>query len=99
MSKNGNLDWFLGLKEKSYLAYIKLRVGGKDEYSMMSKEELESKCSQEDLYMIKCKLAAGDYDNALRWYLRGLTLEEAVKKAEIDAIVRISKHVVDFRQR
>lgn len=98
MSKNGNLDWFLGLKDKSYLAYIKLRVGGKDEYSMMSKEELESKCSQEDLYMIKCKLAAGDYDNALRWYLRGLTLEEAVKKAEIDAIVRISKHVVDFRQ-
>lgn len=98
MSKNGNLDWFLGLKDRSYLAYIKLRVGGKDEYSMMSKEELESKCSQEDLYMIKCKLAAGDYDNALRWYLRGLTLEEAVKKAEIDAIVRISKHVVDFRQ-
>lgn len=98
MSKNGNLDWFLGLKDKSYLAYIKLRVGGKDEYSMMSKEELENKCSQEDLYMIKCKLAAGDYDNALRWYLRGLTLEEAVKKAEIDAIVRISKHVVDFRQ-
>lgn len=98
MSKNGNLDWFLGLKDKSYLAYIKLRVGGKDEYSMMSKEELEGKCSQEDLYMIKCKLAAGDYDNALRWYLRGLTLEEAVKKAEIDAIVRISKHVVDFRQ-
>lgn len=98
MSKNGNLDWFLGLKDKSYLAYIKLRVGGKDGYSMMSKEELESKCSQEDLYMIKCKLAAGDYDNALRWYLRGLTLEEAVKKAEIDAIVRISKHVVDFRQ-
>lgn len=98
MSKNGNLDWFLGLKDKSYLAYIKLRVGGKDEYFMMSKEELEGKCSQEDLYMIKCKLAAGDYDNALRWYLRGLTLEEAVKKAEIDAIVRISKHVVDFRQ-
>lgn len=98
MSKNGNLDWFLGLKDKSYLAYIKLRVGGKDEYSMMSKEELEDKCSQEDLYMINCKLAAGDYDNALRWYLRGLTLEDAVKKAEIDAIVRISKHVVDFRQ-
>ena len=98
MSKNGNLDWFLGLKEKSYLAYIRLRVGGKDEYSMMSREELESKCSEEDLYMMKCKISAGDYSSALRWYLRGLTLEDAVRKVEIDAIVQISKHVVDFRQ-
>lgn len=98
MSKNGSLDWFLGLKEKSYLAYIKLRVGGKDKYSLMSREELESKCSEEDLYMMKCKISAGDYTSALRWYLRGLTLEDAVRKVEIDAIVQISKHVVDFRQ-
>lgn len=98
MSKNGSLDWFLGLKEKSYPAYMRLRVGGKDEYSMMSREELEGKCSEEDLYLIKCKISAGDYDNALRWYLRGLTLEDAVKKAEIDAIVYISKHIFDYRQ-
>ena len=93
MSKNGSLEWFLGLKKKSYQAYTRLRVGGKDEYSMMSIKELEGKCSDEDLYLIKCKIAAGNYANALRWYLRGLTLEDAVKKAEIDAIVYISKYV------
>lgn len=96
MSK-GSLDWFLGLQEKSYPAYIRLRVGGRDRYSMMSREKLEAECREEDLDMIRSRLAAGSYENALRWYLRGLTLDDAVKKAEVDAVVRISKYVMGKR--
>ena len=78
---------------KTLLNLMCLRVGkgrkSHDEYSKMSTEELEARIQQEDLAVIRdfCyHELLSDYKSSLRWFLRGLSARDAVKKTVVDNI-------------
>lgn len=80
----------LNTKNKVHDIELKsLKVDGRDEVSKISKKELKNKISPEELSIIKERISYHlDIQNVIRWRLRGLRLDLAIRKVEISKEIR-----------
>ncbi len=73
-------------KNKSFKAYMSLKTDGRDTWSTKTKDEiLFITSAEEKVSVIEDHLSSKSAQmSALRWYCRGLTLEDAIRKALVD---------------
>lgn len=64
---------------------------GKDRYTDMCIEELESEVGRRNCKKIRKNLFLGEYSVALQWFCRGLNILDACKKADICIIEDVIK--------
>jgi len=65
--------------------FAKLRVGGRDSYSRQPLTQLRQSINGEDWSVVSEKLRADrDRASCLRWMLRGLPLDKAIRKVRTD---------------
>lgn len=80
---------FQKITNPSFKDFLNLKVGGRDQYSMLKRADLEENASQLILDFIMDKVHdKSDYLPALRWVLRGLSIEDAIHKVNVDEEVR-----------
>ena len=76
---------FWQLKKPSFKDFAALKTGGMDAFSKKKRNELEEIVGEEMSKAIKGRVhREEDYDSALRWYLRGLSADDASHKANVD---------------
>lgn len=77
-------------KDLKFSHFADLRVGGKDQFSHLSYDEMECwipDYEKTSLKIIKFKNKK-DRTNMLRWFFRGLTEENAIRKVKIDNYIK-----------
>ena len=84
-----NVRRFLSIKNPSYGDFINLKTGGNDSFSYIHQTDLEKIIGSSICEYIKNDINdQSSYVSALRWILRGLTPEEAVRKVNIDVEIK-----------
>ena len=80
------LDFYLA-GNRSFKAYVRLKTGGIDSYSRKSPETLSALCERgsEVLEIIRVNLPDEKMVSAaMRWYVRGLTVRDSIRKVLVD---------------
>lgn len=83
---------FYNKENHSFRDYVGLKTFGMDCYSYLGEEELDSYMKENGLESIK-EHFAGDVkavNSALRWCMRGLLCEDAIRKVEVDQEVSLN---------
>lgn len=78
---------FYAKKERTYSDYVCLKTFGPDEYSKKSFNELERYAMDRHLKISINGMDRSIYAATVRWVMRGLTLDDALYKANVDAEV------------
>lgn len=74
--------------EKKFSDYLDLKSFGQDKFSRIRKGDIEELCEKETVGTVLQYLPdREDTWKALRWYLRGLALEDAIRKVLVDSSV------------
>lgn len=76
---------FYKKKNHKFKDFKNLKVGGFDHFSKLSEKQLESILLEAKRKEILGKLRnREDYASALKWHLRGLSIDDAIRKANVD---------------
>ena len=82
-----DIEEFYGKDKHVFKDYLALKAHGTDNVSVINNSCLFEECLTHDemMYVSANLMEKGDILNALRWTVRGLKVEDAVKKAKVDA--------------
>lgn len=80
-----NIKKFLTLATPSFKDFIVLKTGGRDRFSELGQQELETVIGTKVCEYVENSVNdRSGYTSALRWILRGLSPEDAVHKVNVD---------------
>ena len=75
----------LGKKDHKFKDFMQLKVGGIDRFSRLKEEDLEDMILSEMKETIEKGIHdPSSYNNVLKWMLRGLSLDDAIHKVNVD---------------
>ena len=86
------INAFYEKKQHTFDDYVCLRTYGKDRYSEYSGEQLRAYATENEMipeYMQSYLGNTKEYENAVRWILRGLQPYDAIKKAKADSFIAV----------
>lgn len=87
---------FLNIKKPSFKDYANLKTFGLDTFSRMKEEILKEEIEEEIVEVIAQELPEPkEAVKAMRWYMRGLTVDQSIHKVKVDA--EISANAISAR--
>ena len=79
-----NLDRFIRASGHPFKAYLALKTGGMDKVSRESEKNLKEAAGQKNYKVIKEYFEGKDILTCMRWFVRGLSLGDAIRKVQVD---------------
>ena len=87
---------FLSIRKPSFKDYANLKTFGLDKFSRMKEEAMKEEIEEEIIEVIAQELPEPkEAVKAMRWYMRGLTVEQSIHKVKVDA--EISANAISAR--
>ena len=92
LGKNNIAD-FKNANKRSFKAYTKLKTGGVDWISKETETSLKQATNEKNYHVI-CEYFTGkDILTCMRWFVRGLSLGDAIRKVHVD--LEVSENAIN----
>lgn len=82
---------FLSIRKPSFKDYANLKTFGLDTFSRIKEEKLREEIEEEIVEIIAQELPEPkEAVKAMRWYMRGLTVDQSIHKVKVDAEISVN---------
>lgn len=79
-----NINNFKHASKRKFTAYLELKTGGMDKVSRETEESLRQAVNDKNYNVICSYLSGKDILTCMRWFIRGISLGDAIRKVQVD---------------